>query len=86
MSAVVYESAACFGLAPGQIGGFESAGVVFVLGIALLVRGFGARGLGRPEINLQFLRQPGNDLSDERAFVHAKGVSIFHRHAVPSSA
>ena len=62
------------GLSPGQIGGFESAGVVFVLGLALLVRGFGARGLGRPEINLQFVRQPGNDLFDERAFVHASAL------------
>ena len=30
------------GLSPGQVGGFESAGVVFVLGLALLVCGFGA--------------------------------------------
>ena len=71
-----------FGLSTGQIGSFESAGVVFVLGLALLVRGFGARRLGRPEINLQFLRQPGNDLSDERAFVHVKGASLPHRHAL----
>jgi hypothetical protein len=60
-----------FGLAAGQIGGFESAGVVFVLGLALLVRGFSARCLGRTEINLQLVRQPGDDLPDERAFVYA---------------
>jgi hypothetical protein len=36
------------------------------------VRGFGARRLGRPEINFQLVRQPGNNLSDERAFVHVK--------------
>jgi hypothetical protein len=41
------------------------------------VRGFGARGLGRPEINLQLLRQPGYDLPDERAFVHAKGGGAY---------
>jgi hypothetical protein len=70
------------GLSTGQIGGFESAGVVFVLGPALLVRGLGARSLGSPEIDLQFVRQPGNDLLDERAFVYAKAVSLFHRRAL----
>ena len=62
------------GLSTGQIGGFESAGVVFVFGLALLVRGLGALGLGRAEINLQFVRQPGDDFLDERAFVHGRAI------------
>jgi len=64
------------GIVPGQVGGLEPAGVVFVLGPALLVRGFCARSPGCPEINLQFLRQPGHDFFDERAFVHASFSSI----------
>ena len=58
------------GLAAGEVGGFEAAGVVFVLGLVLLVRGFGARGVRGAEINCQFVRQPGDDFPDEGAFVH----------------
>jgi len=35
------------------------------------MRGFGAGYPGRPEINLQYVRQPGHDFFDEGAFVHA---------------
>lgn len=58
------------GLAAGEVGGFEAAGVVFVLGLVLFVRGFGARSVRGAEINLQFLCEPADDFSDKRAFVH----------------
>ena len=45
-----------FGLAAREVGGFETARVVFVLGLARFVRGLGAGKLRGAEINLQFLR------------------------------
>src|ERR1035437_8143757 len=57
------------GLATGEIGGFETARVVFALGLALLVRGLGARGVRGAEINLQLLCEPGDDFFDDGAFV-----------------
>jgi len=59
-----------FGLAAGEVGGFESAGVVFALSLVLLVRGFGARGVRGAEIDGQFVRQPADDFFNEGAFVH----------------
>jgi len=57
------------GLAPRQIGGFQPARVIFVLGLVLLVRGFGVRRLGGAEVPRQFRRQLSENFFDERAFV-----------------
>ena len=59
-----------FGLAAREVGGFEAARVVFVLGLAGFMRGLGAGELRGAEINLQFLREPGDDFLDDGAFVH----------------
>ena len=68
------------GLAAGEVGGFETAGVVFVLGFVLFVRGFGARGVRGTEINLQFFREPGDDFVDEGVFVHYfTSATVFRR-------
>ena len=59
------------GLAPGEVGGLQAASVVFILGFALFVGGFGvggARGLG---VKIEFVGQMGHDLLDEDMFVHS---------------
>ena len=59
-----------FGLTDREVGGFEPAGVVFILCLVLLIGGFGVgrqRGLSQ---HIQFGLQPGDDSIKERTFVH----------------
>ena len=61
------------GLAAREVGGFEAARVVFVLGLVGFVRGLGAGELRGAKINFQFADELGGDFLDDGALVHAGG-------------
>jgi hypothetical protein len=65
------------GLAVGEVGGLEAAGVVFVLGLVLVVGRLGVRGEGGVGDLLQLGGELGDDAGEEVALGH--GVSVWPR-------
>ncbi len=61
----VEEFAGLAGLAAGQIGGFEAAGVVFAFGFAAFVGGLGVGGAGGFFQEVEALDEGGDDLLDQ---------------------
>ena len=64
------------GLAAGEVGGLEAAGVVFALGPAGLMCGLGAGELGGAKINRQLLGEFGDDLLQQDALIHLSRQSV----------
>ena len=64
------------GLPAGEIGSLEAAGVVFVLGFVLLMRGLGAGKLRGAEIDFELADELGGDFFDDGALIHdgEKGI------------
>ena len=58
------------GLSTGEVGGFETARVVFALGLVLFVRGLGVRGARGVRVGKLLGLEPGEDFFDERGLVH----------------
>jgi hypothetical protein len=59
-----------FRLALGEIRGFQSARIVFVLRLARFVRGLSMRGACGLRVQLRFAAKLRDDLFDESPFVH----------------
>ena len=71
------------GLATRQVGRLQTAGVVLVLSLALLMGGFLMRGAGHLEVELHLFRKVREDFFDQLGFVHNALIRQREHHVVP---